>query len=253
MGEGQEQIQATLQEMAPELFEATAGLSGESEQQNEDIHASSEDAPSERFSFGKVVRVTEGSVRLVEYDFSRDANIEIEYFETPTTEYGNVEGLNDLRAGDDVVIDYTELGGQRTIVTLVREETDSSIGSVEPGEVLTVSGADDKNEHCASGKVTPKLSGDTPPLIGRQTGTEPSLPAVPMQFSGLELSSGAHFQQQTATAIPVPSPTGNKNLVDQAIEAATQPIRREMPKVGRNEPCQCGSGKKYKQCCGRNT
>jgi len=22
-------------------------------------------------------------------------------------------------------------------------------------------------------------------------------------------------------------------------------------KVGRNEPCQCGSGKKYKKCCGR--
>ena len=24
------------------------------------------------------------------------------------------------------------------------------------------------------------------------------------------------------------------------------------PKVGRNDPCPCGSGKKYKQCCGRN-
>ena len=29
------------------------------------------------------------------------------------------------------------------------------------------------------------------------------------------------------------------------------PVRREMPKVGRNEPCPCGSGKKYKNCCGR--
>ena len=28
-------------------------------------------------------------------------------------------------------------------------------------------------------------------------------------------------------------------------------IRREQPKVGRNAPCPCGSGKKYKQCCGR--
>ncbi|MDY0162696.1 YchJ family protein [Desulfobotulus sp.] len=26
-------------------------------------------------------------------------------------------------------------------------------------------------------------------------------------------------------------------------------IRRESPKVGRNEPCPCGSGKKYKKCC----
>jgi pyruvate/2-oxoglutarate dehydrogenase complex dihydrolipoamide acyltransferase (E2) component len=27
-------------------------------------------------------------------------------------------------------------------------------------------------------------------------------------------------------------------------------VRREEPKVGRNDPCPCGSGKKYKKCCG---
>ena len=29
----------------------------------------------------------------------------------------------------------------------------------------------------------------------------------------------------------------------------TTPYRREQPKVGRNDPCPCGSGKKYKKCC----
>ena len=29
-------------------------------------------------------------------------------------------------------------------------------------------------------------------------------------------------------------------------------VRNEGPKVGRNEPCPCGSGKKYKNCCGKN-
>ena len=29
-------------------------------------------------------------------------------------------------------------------------------------------------------------------------------------------------------------------------------IRNEGPKIGRNDPCPCGSGKKYKNCCGRN-
>jgi preprotein translocase subunit SecA len=35
--------------------------------------------------------------------------------------------------------------------------------------------------------------------------------------------------------------------------AATKaaPVKREMPKVGRNDPCPCGSGKKYKHCHGR--
>ena len=30
-----------------------------------------------------------------------------------------------------------------------------------------------------------------------------------------------------------------------------QPVVRETRKVGRNEPCPCGSGKKYKKCCGK--
>jgi SEC-C motif-containing protein len=29
---------------------------------------------------------------------------------------------------------------------------------------------------------------------------------------------------------------------------ALEPIRREAPKIGRNDPCHCGSGKKYKKC-----
>ena len=31
-----------------------------------------------------------------------------------------------------------------------------------------------------------------------------------------------------------------------------EPVRNEGPKVGRNDPCPCGSGKKYKNCCGKN-
>jgi preprotein translocase subunit SecA len=33
-------------------------------------------------------------------------------------------------------------------------------------------------------------------------------------------------------------------------QASQQPIRRDGDKVGRNAPCPCGSGKKYKKCCG---
>jgi len=28
-------------------------------------------------------------------------------------------------------------------------------------------------------------------------------------------------------------------------------IVRQVPRVGRNDPCSCGSGKKYKKCCGK--
>ena len=35
-------------------------------------------------------------------------------------------------------------------------------------------------------------------------------------------------------------------------QAAPEPIKRDEPKVGRNDPCPCGSGKKYKKCHGAN-
>jgi tetratricopeptide (TPR) repeat protein len=43
----------------------------------------------------------------------------------------------------------------------------------------------------------------------------------------------------------------NDDLEDEDEEFAQETVRREQPKVGRNDPCPCGSGKKYKRCCGR--
>jgi len=31
-----------------------------------------------------------------------------------------------------------------------------------------------------------------------------------------------------------------------------EPYVKTEPEIGRNDPCPCGSGKKYKKCCGRN-
>jgi preprotein translocase subunit SecA len=38
---------------------------------------------------------------------------------------------------------------------------------------------------------------------------------------------------------------------DNEVKLDLAPVRRDLPKVGRNEPCPCGSGKKFKNCCGR--
>lgn len=37
-----------------------------------------------------------------------------------------------------------------------------------------------------------------------------------------------------------------------AAEAKQKPVTNDGEKVGRNDPCPCGSGKKYKNCCGKN-
>ena len=41
---------------------------------------------------------------------------------------------------------------------------------------------------------------------------------------------------------PRPARTGGDDVIKQ--------VRRDEPKVGRNDPCPCGSGKKYKKCHG---
>ncbi len=38
--------------------------------------------------------------------------------------------------------------------------------------------------------------------------------------------------------------TTGRNMPKQSVNAAT-------PKIGRNDPCSCGSGKKFKKCCGK--
>jgi preprotein translocase subunit SecA len=38
---------------------------------------------------------------------------------------------------------------------------------------------------------------------------------------------------------------------EQEIQLPKVTVRRDVPKVGRNDPCPCGSGKKFKQCHGR--
>ena len=48
----------------------------------------------------------------------------------------------------------------------------------------------------------------------------------------------SHEQQERAASTPVGAPTKPST------------VRRMQPKVGRNDPCPCGSGKKYKKCCG---
>jgi len=80
------------------------------------------------------------------------------------------------------------------------------------------------------------------------------LRALPQQLIGPDSTSGSAYKQPPpgAPQAPPPAQAGGKDIVSDAIDKATQPIKREVPKVGRNEPCPCGSGRKYKNCCGKN-
>ncbi len=47
-------------------------------------------------------------------------------------------------------------------------------------------------------------------------------------------------------------PTAEEHEHDHADcpDCVATPYVREAPKVGRNDPCPCGSGRKFKKCCG---
>ncbi len=68
---------------------------------------------------------------------------------------------------------------------------------------------------------------------------------------------GREYLHPSATAepLPTPHPEHQPNALapqsGQAAAVATQPFVRSGPKVGRNAPCPCGSGKKYKHCHGK--
>jgi preprotein translocase subunit SecA len=68
-------------------------------------------------------------------------------------------------------------------------------------------------------------------------------PAKPDRFQGVfsslpkELSHPESDKFQATSDIKRPS--------------AVKPVQSHQPKVGRNDPCPCGSGKKYKKCCSK--
>jgi len=64
---------------------------------------------------------------------------------------------------------------------------------------------------------------------------------VGTSMAAQELRAQAAAQQQAASAAVEP----------QQEEAPVATIVNDGPRVGRNDPCPCGSGKKYKQCCGK--
>jgi preprotein translocase subunit SecA len=97
--------------------------------------------------------------------------------------------------------------------------------------------------------ISDEAGGETPPppmpVPQRQparrpqamTMNNPSAAAVPA-FAGARASAGSSVEE----AAPRPARTGGDDVI--------KTVRREEPKVGRNDPCPCGSGRKYKKCHG---
>ncbi|HEQ72215.1 MAG TPA: preprotein translocase subunit SecA, partial [Spirochaetia bacterium] len=75
------------------------------------------------------------------------------------------------------------------------------------------------------------------------TGTTAKPAAVRGEAQHAEFGQFGALQGRRRAAPPVQAPR-------RPVSTVTAPIQRSLPKVGRNDPCPCGSGKKYKKCHG---
>src|SRR5262249_27082851 len=78
-----------------------------------------------------------------------------------------------------------------------------------------------------------------PPLILNDPGAEAASSSV---FGAPRSAPNTMAPPRASGAQPPPRVGGD--------DAGIKTVRREEPKVGRNDPCPCGSGKKYKKCHG---
>ncbi len=79
---------------------------------------------------------------------------------------------------------------------------------------------------------------DNSPETGGET-EDAIAPVIARGRGGRRLRGGGRRR-----AMPMPPP----GAPEAAPPPKPQTVRRERPKIGRNDPCWCGSGKKYKQC-----
>ena len=79
------------------------------------------------------------------------------------------------------------------------------------------------------------------PAAGTPSAPAPSTPAAAPRKPRKTVESGGGAETQAQ------GPNGGGSADG---EGDAKPVRRNEPKVGRNDPCPCGSGKKYKKCHG---
>jgi len=118
----------------------------------------------------------------------------------------------------------------------------------------------DQIDRETAGKVF-RMQVRTPEPARRERRRESDMVASHADATGMGFSSAAQGQS-AAGAGGGPAGTGGGGassgidvspMAEASKRGKRKPFKRDEPKVGRNDPCPCGSGKKYKKCCGRES
>jgi hypothetical protein len=86
-----------------------------------------------------------------------------------------------------------------------------------------------------------------------QTAATPPAPKQQVPFEVRSFSAGTPVHNSAQSPAPPPPPQSKPTPPvppqPKPVHNSAQPIHRAYPKVGRNDLCPCGSGKKFKRCC----
>ncbi len=94
-------------------------------------------------------------------------------------------------------------------------------------------------------KWSSQLSWDSLEILGTEKGEENDVEG----FVSFRANYSIQGVMQDLTEDAVFRKEGDEWFYVEGDVHGMEPIRREGPKIGRNDPCSCGSGKKYKKCC----
>jgi hypothetical protein len=96
------------------------------------------DPQEDQFSFGRVEAIAESRLAIKEYDFAMDSEIVVIYEVTPQTDWGNINSLDELQWGDDLVVEYFQVGNRRVATCIVKEEPEEDSTNVQEEENFRV-------------------------------------------------------------------------------------------------------------------
>ena len=99
-------------------------------------------------------------------------------------------------------------------------------------------------------------------VAGGYSATRRTVAAWSMSIADYEIDWGEQLRVETEVTVPpLPTCTRCRVCADDACDLESGPdragkvpewaTRAPLPKVDRNAPCPCGSGKKFKKCCGK--
>jgi len=88
------------------------------------------------YTFGKIARISKDTITILEFDFDKEKEIETTYDIIDATEFINLNGLSELRIGDEIDIDFREEEDKRVAMAIFKDDKEEFFEGLNVEEQL---------------------------------------------------------------------------------------------------------------------